>query len=113
MMLVPAATPKDVIARLNAAAVKVLGASHIRERYAGMGVEPAPSKPERAAAYRKSETDTEMAGARNCRSACRSRGRTRAAQRVILHATRRARSPARLRNHLGTRKMPDCRLDCF
>jgi tripartite-type tricarboxylate transporter receptor subunit TctC len=57
MLLVPAATPKDVVARLNREAVKVLEAADVRERYAGMGVEPAPSTPERAAAYLKSETE--------------------------------------------------------
>jgi tripartite-type tricarboxylate transporter receptor subunit TctC len=57
MLLVPAATPKDVIARLNREAVKALEAADVRERYAGMGVDPAPSTPERAAAYLKSETD--------------------------------------------------------
>jgi len=57
MLLVPVATPKDVVARLNDVAVKALGASDVRERYAGMGVDPTPSTPERAAAYLKSETD--------------------------------------------------------
>jgi tripartite-type tricarboxylate transporter receptor subunit TctC len=57
MLLVPAATPKDVVARLNREAVKTLEAADVRERYAGMGVEPAPSTPERAAAYLKSETE--------------------------------------------------------
>ena len=57
MLLVPAATPKDVVARLNREAVKALEAADVRERYAGMGVDPAPSTPERAAAYLKSETD--------------------------------------------------------
>ncbi len=57
MLLVPAATPKDVVARLNREAVKALEATDVRERYAGMGVEPAPSTPERAAAYLKSETE--------------------------------------------------------
>ena len=57
MLLVPAATPKEVIAKLNAEAVKALNAPDTRERYAGMGVDPAPSTPERAAAYLKSETD--------------------------------------------------------
>jgi tripartite-type tricarboxylate transporter receptor subunit TctC len=57
MLLVPAATSKDVVARLNREAVKALEAADVRERYAGMGVEPAPSTPERAAAYLKSETD--------------------------------------------------------
>jgi tripartite-type tricarboxylate transporter receptor subunit TctC len=57
MLVVPAATPKDVVVRLNDAAAKALAAADVRERYAGMGVEPAPSTPDRAAAYLKSETD--------------------------------------------------------
>ena len=57
MLLVPAATPKDVVARLNREAVKALEAADVRERYSGMGVEPAPSTPEQAGAYLKSETD--------------------------------------------------------
>ena len=56
MLVVPAATPKEVIARLNAEAVKALNAPDVRERYAGMGVDPAPSTPEQASAYLKSET---------------------------------------------------------
>ena len=57
MLLVPAATPKEVVARLNAEAVKALGAEDVRERYAGMGVDPVPSTPEQAAAYLRSETE--------------------------------------------------------
>jgi tripartite-type tricarboxylate transporter receptor subunit TctC len=57
MLLVPAATPKDIVARLNREVVKALEAADVRERYAGMGVDPAPSTPERAAAYLKSETE--------------------------------------------------------
>lgn len=57
MLLVPAATSKDIVVRLSREAVKALDAADVRERYAGMGVEPAPSTPERAGAYLKSETD--------------------------------------------------------
>jgi tripartite-type tricarboxylate transporter receptor subunit TctC len=57
MLLVPAATPKDVVARLNREAVSALEAADVRERYAGMGVEPAGSTPEQAGAYLKSETE--------------------------------------------------------
>ena len=57
MLMLPAATPKDVVARLNREAVKALGAPDVRERYAGMGVEPTGSTPEQAAAYLRSETD--------------------------------------------------------
>jgi len=56
MLFVPAATPRDNLARLNREAVKALGAADVRERYAGMGVEPAGSTPEQADAYLKSET---------------------------------------------------------
>jgi tripartite-type tricarboxylate transporter receptor subunit TctC len=57
MLFVPAATPREVVLRLSREAVKVLEAAEVRERYAGMGVEPAPSTPERAAAYLRSETE--------------------------------------------------------
>ncbi len=57
MLVVPAATPKDIVARLNREAVKALSAPEVRERYAGMGVEPTGSTPEQAAAYLKSEID--------------------------------------------------------
>jgi tripartite-type tricarboxylate transporter receptor subunit TctC len=57
MLLVPAATSKDIVTRLNDTAAKALSAGDVRERYAGMGVDATPSTPERAAAYLKSETD--------------------------------------------------------
>jgi tripartite-type tricarboxylate transporter receptor subunit TctC len=57
MLVVPAATPRDIVTRLNQDAVKALGAADVRERYAGMGVEPASSTPERAGAYLRSETE--------------------------------------------------------
>ena len=57
MLLVPVATPKDIVVRLNREAVKALEAADVRERYAGMGVEPAGSTPEQAGAYLKSETE--------------------------------------------------------
>ena len=57
MLVVPAATPKNVVARLNQEVAKALGAADVRSRYAGMGVEPAPTTPERAAEYLKSETE--------------------------------------------------------
>jgi tripartite-type tricarboxylate transporter receptor subunit TctC len=57
MLVVPAATPRDIVTRLNRDAVKALEAPDVRERYAGMGVEPVGSTPERAAAYLRSETE--------------------------------------------------------
>ena len=56
MLLVPAATPKEVVARLNREAVKALESAEVKERFAGMGVEPVSSAPDAAAAYLKSET---------------------------------------------------------
>jgi len=56
MLLVPAATPKEIVARLNREAVKALESAEVRERYAGMGVEPVGTTPEQATAYLKSET---------------------------------------------------------
>ncbi len=57
MLLVPAATPRDIVVRLSREAMKTLEAADVRERYAGMGVEPKGSPPEQATAYLKSETD--------------------------------------------------------
>jgi tripartite-type tricarboxylate transporter receptor subunit TctC len=57
MLLVPAATPKETVARLNDAAGKALNAADVKDRYAGMGVDPAPTTPDRALAYLKSETE--------------------------------------------------------
>ena len=57
MLLVPAATPKDVVARLNREAVKALESADLKERFAGMGVEPVSSTPDNTVAYLKSETE--------------------------------------------------------
>jgi tripartite-type tricarboxylate transporter receptor subunit TctC len=42
----PPATPKDVIARINADIVSLLGAVDVRERLASLGAEPQPLAPE-------------------------------------------------------------------
>jgi tripartite-type tricarboxylate transporter receptor subunit TctC len=57
MLLVPAAAPKDVVAKLNQEAVKSLNSADVRERYTHMGVDAVPTTPEAAAAYLKSETE--------------------------------------------------------
>lgn len=57
MLLVPAATSVDIVARLNREVVKALAAADVRERYAAMGVEPAASAPAEAGAYLRSETE--------------------------------------------------------
>jgi tripartite-type tricarboxylate transporter receptor subunit TctC len=45
-VLAPAATPREVIAKLNAAIVKALASPEVRERYPAQGLEPAPSTPQ-------------------------------------------------------------------
>ena len=45
-VVAPAATPKDVIARLNREIVKVMSAPDMRDRFAQQGVDPASSTPE-------------------------------------------------------------------
>jgi tripartite-type tricarboxylate transporter receptor subunit TctC len=55
MLMAPAATPKDIIARLHREAVKGLESQDLRERFASMGVEAVGTTPEQASAYLKSE----------------------------------------------------------
>jgi tripartite-type tricarboxylate transporter receptor subunit TctC len=45
-LLAPAGTPAALIARLNAEVGKALGAPDLRQRFAAIGVDPAPSSPE-------------------------------------------------------------------
>jgi tripartite-type tricarboxylate transporter receptor subunit TctC len=54
-VLAPAATPRDVVARLNREIVKVLARPDIRERFAAQALEPADTTPEQFAAYIKGE----------------------------------------------------------
>jgi tripartite-type tricarboxylate transporter receptor subunit TctC len=56
-LLAPAATPKPVIARLNAEAVKALRAPDVVEKLSGQGAEPVGSTPEEFAAFIRSEID--------------------------------------------------------
>jgi tripartite-type tricarboxylate transporter receptor subunit TctC len=56
-VLVPAATPREVIRRLDAELAKAVNAPDIRERFAALGVEPASRNAEQMAAYLKSEVD--------------------------------------------------------
>jgi tripartite-type tricarboxylate transporter receptor subunit TctC len=51
----PAATPKDIIARLNAEILKALKAPDVRERLAGVGAVPTAGSPEELGAYFRSE----------------------------------------------------------
>lgn len=56
-LLVPAATPREIIRRLDAELVKVVSAPDLRERFAALGVEPASKTAEQMAVYLKSEID--------------------------------------------------------
>ncbi len=53
----PAATPKDVVARLDAELVKTVGAPDLRERFAALGVEPNSRTSAQMAVYLKTEID--------------------------------------------------------
>ncbi|MDB5810444.1 MAG: Tricarboxylate transport protein TctC [Betaproteobacteria bacterium] len=55
-MLAPAATPRDIITRLNGELVKALATPDMKERLATAGIEPVTSTPEQFAAFIKSET---------------------------------------------------------
>jgi tripartite-type tricarboxylate transporter receptor subunit TctC len=54
-ILVPAATPREIVARLNAEMLKVLKNAETRERFLGAGAEPAASTPEEANAHIRAE----------------------------------------------------------
>jgi len=54
-LVAPAATPKDVISRLNHAFVAALNAPETRTRFAALLTEPVPSSPEEFGALMKSE----------------------------------------------------------
>jgi tripartite-type tricarboxylate transporter receptor subunit TctC len=54
-VLVPAGTPKPIIDKLNADLVKVLALPDVKEKFAGLGVEPMSSTPEQFAAFIQTE----------------------------------------------------------
>ena len=54
-ILAPAATPYDVVARLNAAMVKALGVTDVRERYTAMGMQAISSTPQEYADYLRND----------------------------------------------------------
>jgi tripartite-type tricarboxylate transporter receptor subunit TctC len=56
-LVAPAATPKDVLARLNAEAVRALRAPDVAEKLSGQGAEPAPGSPADFAAFVRAEID--------------------------------------------------------
>jgi tripartite-type tricarboxylate transporter receptor subunit TctC len=56
-LVAPVATPKDALAKLNAAAVKALRAPDVVERLSSQGAEPVGSSPDEWAAFIRSEID--------------------------------------------------------
>ena len=54
-LLVPAATPKDIISKLHGAIVQTVKQPEVAERLSGEGADPAFNTPEQFAAYIKSE----------------------------------------------------------
>lgn len=55
-LIVPAGTPKEIIARLHGEVVAVMSLSEVRERLLGAGVEPLVNTPAEFAAYIDAET---------------------------------------------------------
>jgi len=56
-LVVPAATPKDVVARLNAEAVRVLRLPDVSERLSGQGAEPVGNSAAEFGAFMRAEID--------------------------------------------------------
>jgi tripartite-type tricarboxylate transporter receptor subunit TctC len=54
-LVAPAATPREVILRLNAAMVKGLAAADVRERYAVMGMETVTTTPQEFSDHLRNE----------------------------------------------------------
>jgi tripartite-type tricarboxylate transporter receptor subunit TctC len=57
IVFAPAATPREIVARLDAALVKTVNAPELRERFATLGVEPFSRSAGDTAAYVKTEID--------------------------------------------------------
>jgi tripartite-type tricarboxylate transporter receptor subunit TctC len=55
-MFAPAATPREIVARLNQEIVKALNAPDLREKLIASGVDPWPGTPEELGALVRSET---------------------------------------------------------
>jgi tripartite-type tricarboxylate transporter receptor subunit TctC len=56
-LLAPAATPREIIRKINAEAVKVIAMPEVRERLASEGADPVGNKPEEYDAYIRSEIE--------------------------------------------------------
>ncbi|QJR11217.1 hypothetical protein DSM104443_02290 [Usitatibacter rugosus] len=56
-IVAPAATPKPIIAKLNAAIDKILKSDEVRQKFAALGVDPVGGPPEAFAAHIRAESD--------------------------------------------------------
>jgi tripartite-type tricarboxylate transporter receptor subunit TctC len=54
-IVVPGATPRDIVNRINAAVTQALKTPELRERMQGVGMEPSPTTPEQFDAFVRSE----------------------------------------------------------
>jgi tripartite-type tricarboxylate transporter receptor subunit TctC len=54
-VLAPAATPRDIVMKLNAEIVKILARPDVKERLASVGAQPVGDTPEQFAAHIKAE----------------------------------------------------------
>ena len=54
-LVAPAATPRDVVAKLNQAFVAALNSPEAKTRFAGLMAEPVPNTPEQFGAFMKAE----------------------------------------------------------
>ena len=54
-LVAPAATPREIVAKLSAGVVKAAQSADLKERYAGLGLEPISSTPEQFAEYMRKE----------------------------------------------------------
>jgi tripartite-type tricarboxylate transporter receptor subunit TctC len=54
-LLAPAGTPKDIVARLNAETVRIVGLPELRERTRSQGIELAGSTPEEFGAFMRAD----------------------------------------------------------
>ena len=54
-ILAPAATPADIVAKLNAEIARTLAQPAVRERLVGQGLDPVGGTPEQFGAYLKTE----------------------------------------------------------
>ena len=56
-ILVPAATPQEIVAKLHNEIERILDMPHVRERLQALGIQVASGSPEQFAAFMKAETE--------------------------------------------------------